>query len=111
MPKYTSPIKSEESAEKVNSLIANFLAAQGYKPTKNKKGNEWRKGFYWFKYAGYTYTQGIIHLEVWNYCPYPGLGSFLMYFIGINELKALLKDLEQLLSKGSPLEAGAPLNE
>lgn len=106
MPKFTSQIKSEESAENVNRLIANFLAAQGYKPTKNKKGNEWYKGFYWFKYAGYRYSDGIVNLEVWNYCPYPGLGSFLMYFIGIEELKKLLEDLEELLSrKTSPQEA------
>jgi WD40 repeat protein len=104
MPKYTSQIKSEESAEKVHSLIANFLAAQGYKPTMNKRGSEWRKGFYWFKYVGYAYSQGIINLEVWNYCPYPGMGSFLMYFIGIEELKKLLKDLEEMLSRKSSLQ-------
>jgi len=108
MPKYTSQVKSEESAEKVNSLITNFLNAQGYKATKNKKGNEWRQGFYWFKYARYTYAQGVINLEVWNYCPYPGLGSFLMYFIGIKEIKSLLQDLEQLVTKGSSLGTGTP---
>ena len=107
MPKYTSQIKSEESAEKVNTLIASYLNEKGYKLTRNKKGNEWRKGFYWFKFARYTYAQGIVNLEVWNFCPYPGLGSFLMYFIGINEIKSLLKDLEQLVTPGVLVPASA----
>lgn len=104
MPKYTSQINTDQSPEKVNELFASFLSAKGYKIT-DKYGYEWRKGFYWFLFVRYRYTQGIIDIEVWNHCPYPGMGSFLMYFIGINELKALQKDLEQLLlQRSSPME-------
>ncbi len=108
MPKYTSQIKSEESVEKVNSLVANFLAAQGYKSSTDKKGNYWLKGSVWFQYVRYAYTQGIINIEVWNSTPLPGVGSYLMYFIRANELKGLLKDLERLFTGASSPDSGTP---
>jgi hypothetical protein len=113
MPRFFEQIPSQTSAEKVKSSIGNFLAARGFKLKNKKEGNEWWKGFYWVQNVKYQYAQGRIQLEVWNYCPYPGLGSLLIYFVGIGELKQLLQDLVEMLSREDPSQdtASAPTAE
>lgn len=108
MPKFTSQLVSQVSAEDVDDLVAKFLTTRGFKPKKNKRwGEYWAKGIYWCQYVRYTQTQETISIEVWNFCPYPGLGSLLTYLFGTAQLKALLKDLEQLLAKEPSEEAVA----
>ena len=106
MPKFSSQLSSQVSAEEVNSLIANFVTARGFKPKKNKRwGDYWAKGVYWCQFVRYSQTQGTISIEVWNFCPAPGVGSLLTYLFGTAQLKALLKDLEELLTKEFSAEA------
>jgi hypothetical protein len=105
MPKFKSQLASQVSAEDANNLIANYVTARGFKPKKNKRwGDYWVKGVYWCQYVRHEQTQGTINIEVWNFCPAPGIGSLLTYMFGTAQLKVLLKELEGLLTEKSSAE-------
>ena len=100
MPKFTSQVPCQEDPQSVDARIGGLLASRGFKPHPTRKGIQWGKGIYWRQYVKFSQVPGTVNLEVWNFCPLPGMGSFLIYFIGVGQLRALHSDLQQFVAMG-----------
>jgi uncharacterized RDD family membrane protein YckC len=108
MAKFELAIKTDKSTEELNNFINGFLSQKGFARKGKPELNEWRKGFYWKRYMRFTYSPGVLGIKAWIYVPYPGMGSFIKYFMGKAELKRLLKEIQEIFGKGTTLSYVAP---
>jgi len=100
----TTTRSDAEAAERIGP----YLVSQGFTRTGSRKKNVWKKGLYWRIFASSRVEGGVAHLEVWNHLPYPGMGSFLMYFKNRGKLPEILEALQQIVG-GTEAAPGRPV--
>lgn len=98
MPKRSSDVTTKKSDQDVAEAIGAHLADQGFNRSGSKGKNVWKKGVIWTIFASSRVEKGVAHLEVWNHLPYPGMGSFLMYFRNSGRLPDILEDLQKVVA-------------
>jgi uncharacterized RDD family membrane protein YckC len=104
---FTADVETRRTADESYRIIAGYLATKGYAPKGDGNRIEWRKGVYWIKYVTFGVADGRASLRAWINLPYPGMGSYLKYFLGRNELKTLVSELEAALRGSGQLPAFA----
>ncbi len=107
MATFTTDVENGRTADESHRTIAGYLAAKGYAPKGDRSKNEWRKGVYWIKYVTFGVADGRASLRAWINLPYPGMGSYLKYFMGRSELKTMVAELAEALRGAGPLPAFA----
>ncbi|MCX7025119.1 MAG: RDD family protein [Spirochaetes bacterium] len=100
MPKKSFDVRTARSGPEVAASIESCLKAQGFDRTGSRNKYIWRKGLIWPVFASARVTGGVAHLEVWNYVPIPGMGSFLMYFLNRGRLPDILESIERASAGG-----------
>lgn len=107
MATFTSDVETGRTADESARLIVGYLASKGYAQKGDRCRNEWRRGVYWIKYLTFAVADGRASLRAWINLPYPGMGSYLKYFLGRNELKTMVAELEAALRASGELPAFA----
>jgi uncharacterized RDD family membrane protein YckC len=105
MPKRTSDVRTLKSDAEIASSIDSQLSGLGFKRHGSMDNKVWKKGLYWTIFASVRVTDGIAHLEVWNHAPYPGMGSYLMYFSNRGKLQDILERMERASADGNLADA------
>jgi uncharacterized RDD family membrane protein YckC len=105
MPKRSLDIKTTKSDTDIAKLIEDYLIPKGFTRKASKKKQIWRKGFIWSIFVSLKVAEGVAHVEVWNYAPIPGMGSYLMYFLNMGKLPELLESIEAVIGGRAALES------
>lgn len=101
MATFTAEIQTTRTAEENRRIITGYLASKGYAPKGESGRTEWRKGVYWVKYVTFATAEGKASVRAWINLPYPGMGSYIKYYLGRTELKSMVAELEvALLAEG-----------
>jgi hypothetical protein len=107
-------IPTTKSEAELAQVIEARLVPLCFARSGSKKKFIWRKGVYWAIFASLSVSGGVAHLEVWNTIPYPGLGSFIMYFRNKGKLDSILAEAQAAVSRAdtaSDVDGGTALDE
>ena len=90
MPKKSIDVRTAKGEIEVTESIDVCLKRWGFSRTGSKQPATWKKGMLWTIFTSARASAGTVHLEIWNYAPIPGMGSYLMYFINRNKFDEIL---------------------
>jgi uncharacterized RDD family membrane protein YckC len=107
MSKKFVDIRTNETEPEVIDKIASYLKSQGFQKTRSKNKNLWKRGVIWTIFASCQFSEGLAHIEVYNYAPIPGMGSFLVYFINRGKIPLILEGLQKVVA-GEKVETPQP---
>lgn len=110
MSKKFVDVRTDEPEAVVIEKISGYLRTLGFHEARSKNKHVWKKGVIWTIFASCQITAGIAHVEVYNFVPIPGMGSFLVYFINRGKISRILEDISRVVS-GEKVEAPQPAEE
>jgi uncharacterized RDD family membrane protein YckC len=90
VPKKSIDVRTAKSEIEVAESIDVCLRRFGFSRTGSKQPATWKKGMLWTIFASVRASAGTAHIEIWNYAPIPGMGSYLMYFINRSKFDEIL---------------------
>jgi len=113
MPRKKFDASTTRSEADVAGAVGAFLSREGFERKGPKDKYLWKKGLYWSITASVSVKDGIAHLELWNFAPYPGLGSYIMYFRNRGKLDSIMAGMQASIvsaADGSPTAQPVPIS-
>jgi|GEM_PF-1875666 len=98
MSKKFVDIRTNGTEAEVIDKITGYLKSQGFQKTRSKNKHLWKRGVIWTIFASCQFSEGLAHVEVYNYAPIPGMGSFLVYFINRGKIPLILEGLQKVVA-------------